>query len=565
MQNKSLTKLYFLGGLEEVGKNCYCVEHEDEIIMIDCGIKMPGMENYGFDHIIPDFSYVTKRKEKFKSLIITHGHEDHIGAIPYLLKELDFLKIYAPKIAVELISRKLRDFSIEPNKYKIFEVNDDWSLKTKHFFIEPYNMVHSIPDTYGYFITSPNGVISTTADYRFDFTPLGPITNFNKISQYSSKKCTLLVADSTNSLVPGFSRSETEVVQNIDTVFSKCKGRLIVSAFSSNIYRLQEIVKKAIKFKRKILIYGRSMERNLQASLKLNYINIDNINDLFIKSSQTKNLMSHEILILCTGSQGEPLSSLQKMSNGKHPSIKIVRGDSILFSSKPIPGNFLAVEIMVNKLSRLGAKVIQTNNNLPLHTSGHANQNEQKLMFALLKPKYFMPMHGEYNMLVEHSKTAAKMGIPFDNSFVCKNGDVVALDNGRAFLNGEIESGVTYIDGSNKVDLNNDLIKTRNSLLNNGMISVIYTVDKAGKSLLYSPVIISRGTFYVKENAKLIYQLQGSIAAKVNEILNKANYMQSKSSTEVTINNSIIRLTSDFIYKRKKRIPLVSPICLLEN
>ncbi len=558
--NHKLTYTYHLGGLEEVGKNCYAIEHDDEIIMIDCGVKMPRQKDLGCETIIPDFTHIKENIEKFKGIFITHGHEDHIGAIPWLLKQISCPKIYAPRIACEFLRRKFKEHKInlEELKCELIETHHDFVLKTKYFTIKPFITVHSIPDAFGLVIDTPNGKIVTSGDYKFDLTPIGPITDFHRITEAGQEGCDLLLADSTNSLVPGYSRSEAIVLENIDHVFASAKGRIIVSTFSSNIYRIQQIVNVAIKYNRKILVFGRSMDRGIEASLRLKYIKCHNPRDIFIKPKQADSIDNSKILIICTGSQGEPMAVLNRISKKQHNDITITRGDTIIFSSNPIPGNFLPVKIIVNRLSRLGANVIQSSSLQPLHTSGHAPINEQKWMFAMLKPKNFMPIHGEYNMLDAHCKTAIKMGVDKDNVFICKNGDRLSLNKGKVSFAETIKSGVIYVDGNNFTPYKDNIMTARNTLLNSGVIIVIYILNNKSQYQIIKPIITSRGTFYVKENLKMLYELRMEIFKDIERELKKE-------TDQKIIEQRICDIASSFIHKRKRRNPLVIPVKLINN
>ena len=553
MENKK-TKWYSLGGLEEVGKNCYCIEHEEEIIMIDCGVKMPQVNDIGYDTIIPDFRYIKENNKKFVGIFITHGHEDHIGAIPWLIKQATIPKIYAPIYATELIKRKLKYLKNKNLKIpEIFEINKDFTIETKYFKIRYYINVHSIPDSFGIIIETPNGIIVTTGDYKFDLTPLGPKTEFHKLSEIGLKGVTLLLSDSTNSMVDGTSISEKMVIKNLKNVIMMAKGRVLFSTFSSNVYRLQQVINIATELNKKILIFGRSMNMGLEASLRLGYIKCQNPDQVFIKPIDAKKYPLNKILIVCTGSQGEEMAVLSRISSGSHREIKINYGDTIIFSSNPIPGNYLPIKIMINKLLRQGANVITNSKLNPLHTSGHANRDDQKLLFSLIKPKYFTPIHGEYSMFVAHKQTAIETNIKEENVNICKNGEILIIDKGTVIKSkNTVLANDIYVNGS-KLSIIDDLRRERLLLAENGFIACIFSFSLGSEKLLVNPIIISRGTFFVKNNSSLVYRLQKDLYEKINECLKNKQKLEE-------IKKTIINYSRFFIMKRKQRNPLIIPI-----
>ena len=409
------TKVYALGGLGEVGKNMYCIEHDNEIIIIDAGVKFAEEGLPGIDYIIPDYSYLVKNQKKIKALLITHGHEDHIGGIPFLLQLVTVPFIYASPLASALIKRKLEERKLTKAS-KIIEIDDSSRVETKFFNIGFFRTNHSIPESVGIIINTPNGRIVTTGDFKFDLTPVGEPADFQKMSFLGTTGVTLLMSDSTNAEVPTFSLSEKVVANSIQNEFRKTEGRIIVATFASNVDRVQQIVQAAVKFDRRILVFGRSMENVIQTSRKLGHIKCPD--RYFIKSDEAKKFPDSQLLILCTGSQGEPLAALSRIAAGTHKFIRIKPTDTIIFSSSPIPGNAASINRVVNKLFRLGARVLTHSPLNSLHTSGHASQEEQKLMLLLTSPKYFFPVHGEYRMLKIHSELAHDVGIPKENTFV---------------------------------------------------------------------------------------------------------------------------------------------------
>ena len=421
--NKTIdTKVYALGGLNEIGKNMYCVEHDNEIIIIDAGVKFAEEGLPGIDYVIPDYSYLKRNENKIRGLLITHGHEDHIGGIPFLLQVVKIPFIYASPLACAMITRKLEEKRLT-NATHLIRIDDEYQIKTKYFNIGFFKTNHSIPESLGIIINSPNGRIVSTGDFKFDLTPVGDPADFQKMSFLGETGVTLLLSDSTNAEVPTFSKSEKQVAYAVQEEFRKTEGRLIVATFASNVHRVQQIVEAAVKFNRKILVFGRSMENNIQVSRQMGYIKAPD--SFFISNNEAKKLPDNEILILCTGSQGEALAALSRIANGTHKFVKIKPGDTVVFSSSPIPGNASSINVVVNRLFRAGAKVLVNTAFNNLHTSGHASQEEQKLMLLLTKPKYFFPVHGEYRMLKIHAELSQEVGVPKENTFVLSNGDTI--------------------------------------------------------------------------------------------------------------------------------------------
>ncbi|MEG1351353.1 MAG: ribonuclease J, partial [Bacilli bacterium] len=415
------TNLIVLGGLGEVGKNMYAVMHEDEIIIIDAGISFPEGDILGVDYVIPDYTFLKQNQAKIKALIITHGHEDHIGAIPFLLQSLDVPAIYAPNQAKELIELKLIDRGVKYNN--LFVYNDTTILNFKHIKVEFFRTTHSIPDSHGIYITTPSGTIVTTGDFKFDLTPIGPVADLHKMADIGRRGVDLLISDSTNALNEGFSMSESKVDNALGDVFAKYNNnRLIIATFASNIYRLKHIVETCFKYNRKLCIFGRSMENNIQISLKGGYINHK---ELFVTPEEANNLKPGEVAILCTGSQGEPLAALSRIADGTHRQIKNRPDDIVIFSSSVIPGNALSISRIINKLYLRGVKVFTNTSLEEIHTSGHASAEELKLMIRLLMPKNLMPFHGDYRMLKAHQNIGIDCGLAKENTFILKNGDVL--------------------------------------------------------------------------------------------------------------------------------------------
>lgn len=547
------TLVFALGGLGEVGKNMYILEHHDEIIIIDAGVMFPEENLLGVDYVIPDYSYLVRNQKKIKALIITHGHEDHIGGLPFLVQRLNIPMIYATRFAKALINRKLEERRLK-TKVKITEIDATSKIQTKHFNVGFFNVIHSIPDSLGLLINTPNGRVVSTGDFKFDLTPVGASSDYQIMSYMGEIGIDLLLSDSTNSEVNGFSISERDVSKSIMDIFKKTEGRIIIATFASNVYRVQQIIESAIANNRKIAVFGRSMDNVVTIARNLGHINAQNKH--FINAHQLNQLPANEVCIICTGSQGEPLAALSRIANGTHRQISIIPGDTVVFSSSPIPGNAKSVSHVVNQLTRAGANVLTNSPLTSLHTTGHASKEEQKLMLQLIKPKYFMPMHGEYRMLKTHEQTAIQTGIPKENIFVCANGDVVVLRDHVAFASDmRVQADDIYVDGNDSSGLSTAVLKDRKILADNGMVSVVVTIDSRYNKILCKPSIVSRGFVFIKENQSLIKEAE----QVVYEALKKK---MAQKTTFGEIKNTIRSSLEPFLYKHTQRNPLVIPVIL---
>ena len=553
INRKTDTLVYAMGGLGEVGKNMYCFEHDDEIIIIDCGVLFPGESLPGVDYVIPDWSYLVKNQAKIKAMIITHGHEDHIGAIPFFLQSVHLKEIYAPRFAKALIEKKLEEHRLLRN-CRILTIDEASHIQTKYFDVGFYNTIHSFPDSLGVFVNTPNGRAVETGDYKFDFTPIGEKSDFQKMAYMGQIGVTLLMSDSTNSGVPGFSISERKVAATLLEQMRKTPGRLLVSTFASNVMRLNQILEGAVSCNRKVAIFGRSMENVVEIARKNGVIHIPD--DSFITGNELNTLPPNRICIVCTGSQGEPMAALSRIANGTHRFLKIIPGDTVIFSSNPIPGNATSVGSVVNKLTRIGANVIVNSPLTSLHTTGHAPQEEQKLMLNLIEPKYFMPIHGEYKMLVQHAYTAQVCGIEPERCLICSNGDIVVMRDGECFIaNERIQTDAVYVDGNDASGLSTLVVKDRQILANSGMVAVIVTIDSRYNRILCRPSIVSRGFVYIKDNQTLL---------KEAEVL-LYDALKTKMQQRITFNdikNTIRGTLEPFLYQKTKRNPIVIPVIM---
>lgn len=551
-QQKNDTLIFALGGLNEVGKNMYCIQHDDEIIAIDAGVMFPEENLLGVDYVIPDFNYLIKNSKKFKALIITHGHEDHIGGVPFLYQMVQPQKLYAPKFAKALLEKKFQERKI--SNVTINEIDSNSRIKTKNFIIGFFNVVHSIPDSLGVLVNSPNGRIMSTGDFKFDLTPVGTNTDYQKIAFIGASGVDLLLSDSTNSQVDSFSISERKVATAIQDIFKATTGRIIIATFASNVYRVAQIVEAAIKNKRKIAVFGRSMDRVMEIGLKMKTIKANSSN--FITDQELNTIPASQTCIICTGSQGESLAALSRIANGTHRQIKIIPGDTVIFSSNPIPGNAQSVDGVVNLLVRLGANVITNSPLNSIHTTGHASCEEQKLMLQLVCPKYFMPMHGEYKMLLTHAQTAMSVGIPQDNIFICSNGDQLILRKHKVYRSDtRIQADDIYVDGNDASGLSTAVIKDRKILSDNGLVAVVVAIDSRYNKILAKPNIVSRGFVYIKESQQMLKQAE-------TIVYNALKQTMTKKVTFNELKNTVRESLGPFLYQQTSRNPIIIPVIM---
>ncbi len=536
-------KIFALGGLGEVGKNCYCFDYKNQLFVVDAGILFPDEHLLGVDYVIPDFSYLKANEERIVGLFITHGHEDHIGGIPFLLKQVKIKKIYAAGVAVDLIESKLQEH--KDLKPVIVEYKSHFKYTFKDIEVSFIRMNHSIPDSFGIVFKTPHGNIFHTGDFKIDFTPIGPGCEYDKLTKIGNEGVLCLLADSTNCMIDGWTSSETTVKKSILELFSHIEDRIIVATFASNIYRVQQVVEASTINNRKIAIFGRSMEKTIEIGQEIGYIKAPK--NTFIQPHEINNYKPGEVTLLCTGSQGEPMAALSRVAGGTHKYIKLLPNDTVIFSSSPIPGNQEGVNKTINNLFKRGANVIVHSPITDTHTSGHAAAGELKFMHTVTKPKFFIPVHGEYRMQQYHTKIAAECGVKKENCFVIENGEVVSLTKNKGSITGKVQSGDVYVDGSRIGDISSQIIRERKCLSDDGLFSIILTVNSKTKQIVGEPQVVSRGFVYMKDNEaltkKLIAQSKDIVVSEIKK-QKQLNFNMIKNTLQESISKAIFKETS---------------------
>lgn len=543
-------KIIPLGGLGEIGKNMTAFEYRDEIIVIDCGLAFPDEDLYGVDMVIPDITYLVKNKSKVKGILITHGHEDHIGALPYILKQIN-VPVYGTKLTLGLIETKLEDHRMMKDCI-LKELKPGEFVEFEYFKAEFIRNNHSIPDSCSIALHTPIGVIVHTGDFKVDFTPIdNEVIDIQRLAQLGKQGVLLLMADSTNCLHKGYTMSEKTVGETLENLFGKASGRIIVSTFASNVHRLQQISNCALKYNRKIAFSGRSMEKISEVARRLGYLHIPE--DMIISLEDINNYPKDRITIVTTGSQGESMAALTRIASSTHRYIQIEKGDMIIISASPIPGNEKAVSNVINDLTEKGANVIYKSIE-EIHVSGHACEQELRLMQALLQPKFFIPIHGEFKHLMTHGHIAESMGVDKQNIFMLEVGDIFELTRKSGMISGKVPSGRVLIDGMGVGDVGNMVLRDRKNLAEHGMITVVVAIDKQGKSILCGPDIISRGFVYVRDSEELMKDIKDIVRESVY------NCLQNNITQWAEIKNSIRREVDTFVYKKMKKKPMILPV-----
>ena len=550
---KPKLKIIPLGGLHEVGKNITVFEYDDEIVLVDCGLSFPEDDMLGVDLVIPDITYLKRNEEKIKGLIITHGHEDHIGSVPYLLKQID-IPVYAPKLAMGLIRNKLEEHRILRSS-TLIEVTQGQKIKFgKYFEVEFIRSTHSIPDSVMLAIKTPVGTILHTGDFKVDYTPIdGKIMDLGRIAELGNEGILALMSDSTNAERKGFTMSESSIGPVFDELFDGCTKRIVVATFASNVHRVQQIVSSAVKYHRKIAICGRSMINMITTAKELGYI--DCPDDIFIDIDTMSTYNDEQLVIITTGSQGETMSALTRMAAGDHRKVKITPNDLVIISANPIPGNEKSVSKVIDDLMQIGAEVVYSAL-ADVHVSGHACQEEQKLIFALSKPKFFIPVHGEYRQLRAHSETAQMMGIPAKNIVMMENGRVVELDENEMKLGGMVPNGRVLVDGLGVGDVGNIVLRDRQHLSQDGLIVIVLTMDSSTGEVVAGPDVISRGFVYVRESENLMDDVKNVVRHEIRKCEEKGI------RDWATIKSTVRENLRDYIFTKTKRNPMIIPIIM---
>ncbi len=541
-------KIIPLGGLEQIGMNITAYEYEDSIIVVDCGLAFPTEDMLGVDLVIPDVSYLKDNIDKVKGFVITHAHEDHIGSLPYILPQVN-VPIYATKLTMGIIENKLKEHNlVKSTKRKV--IKHGQSINLGCFRIEFIRTNHSIADSAAFAIYTPVGTIVHTGDFKVDYTPVfGDSFDLQRLGEIGKKGVLALLADSTNVERPGFTMSERTVGKTFDNLFAENTAhRIIVATFASNVDRVQQIINSAIKFDRKVVIEGRSMVNIITTASELGYINIPD--NLMIDIDQIKNYPPEKVVLITTGSQGEAMAALSRMASNVHKKVSIMPGDTVILSSSPIPGNEKHVSKIINDLSRMGAKVIFQDT----HVSGHACQEELKLIYALTKPKYAIPVHGEYRHLVRHAELAQTMGVEKDNVFILSSGDVLELEENQARVVDKVTAQGILVDGLGVGDVGNIVLRDRQHLSENGLLVVVVTLEKYTNEILSGPDIVSRGFVYVRESENLLVEAKTVVEDALDKCLNRNSSDWSK------MKNVIKDSLGDFVWKRTKRSPMILPI-----
>ena len=548
---KENLKIIPLGGIEEIGKNITVFEYGNDIVLVDCGVAFPEDDMLGIDLVIPDFSYLEKNKDKLRGLVITHGHEDHIGAIAYLLKQID-VPIYATKLTCGLIQNKLQEHHLDKTA-KLNVVKQGQTVVFGKMRVEFIRSCHSIPDAVALAIHTPVGTVVHTGDFKIDYTPIDDQKiDLGRLAELGNKGVLALLSDSTNAERKGYTMSESTVGEVFDKLFSNCKKRIVIATFASNMHRVQQIVNSAVANNRKIAVCGRSMINMIQTAVELGYIHAPK--NMFIDIDMIKNYSDDQLVIITTGSQGEPMSALTRMANGEHRKVNINSNDLVIISATPIPGNEKFVAKVIDDLMKIGAEVVYSSL-ADVHVSGHACQEEQKLMLSLVRPKYFIPVHGEYRQLIAHRNTARQMGIPADNIILMKNGRIVELNENEAKLSGTVPVGKVFVDGLGVGDVGNIVLRDRQHLSQDGLIVVVLTMDSLG-NVVAGPDIISRGFVYVRESENLMEEVRNIINIEVMNCVD--NHIKDWATIKSNIRDSL----KDYIFQTTKRNPMILPIIM---
>lgn len=551
-KEKEKIRIIPLGGVSEIGKNLTAIEYKNDIIVIDCGLRFPDEEMFGIDIVIPDISYLVKNIDKVRGIFLTHGHEDHIGALPYVLKQLN-VPVYGTKLTLGIVESKLKEHGLL-STVELIRISARDVVKLESVSVEFIKTNHSIADSVAIAIHTPLGVILHTGDFKIDYTPIdGVVADLSRFAELGKKGVLVMLADSTNVERPGYTMSESTVGETFENIFSEANGRIIVATFASNIHRIQQIITAANKYGRKVAVSGRSMENIVAVAAELGYISADK--EVVIGIDNINKYNDNQIVIITTGSQGEPMSALSRMAASEHKKVNIVPGDTVIISATPIPGNEKLVSRVINQLFKKGAEVIYEAL-ADVHVSGHACQEELKLMHTLVRPKFFLPVHGEYRHLKQHAELAVKLGLPQENIVIADNGDVIEVTRDSIKKNGTVISGQVFVDGLGVGDVGNIVLRDRKHLSQDGILTVVVTIEKESGSVIAGPDIISRGFVYVRESEDLMEEARIIVKDALREC-------EEKHITEwATIKSNIRDALRLFLYEKTKRKPMILPIIM---
>lgn len=551
---KNALSIFALGGINEIGKNMYVIQYADDLLIVDCGAKFPDESLLGIDLIIPDITYLQEHKEKIKGLIVTHGHEDHIGGIPYLLKKIN-VPIYGTRFTLGLIELKLKEHKLL-RETELIEIGSDSALHFGQIDVSFFRTNHSIPDCLGIVFQTPEGNVVHTGDFKFDLTPVNnQFADIHKMAEVGTQGVLVLISESTNAERPGLTPSEKLVGHHIEEAFLHAERKVIISTFASNVNRIQQIVDATIVTNRKLALLGRSMVNVVDVALERGYLTIPE--DLLIDAREIKYLPPEDVVVLCTGSQGEPLAALARLASGNHREVKILPEDTVILAASPIPGNEKGVSRIVDNLFQLGAKVIYgSSSNTGMHVSGHGYQEDLKLMLTLMKPKFFIPIHGEFRMLHQHRLLAESVGVKRGHTFIIKNGDVVDIENAKARQTRKIPSGDTYVDGIGIGEVEGIVLRDRKQLSEDGMLVIVLTLSKADGSIILEPDTISRGFVYAKESEDLLLKVNVLVKATISEL-------QEESKQQLfVLKREIKKAVGQYLFSQTKRKPMILPIII---
>ncbi|WP_218669717.1 ribonuclease J [Ferroacidibacillus organovorans] len=541
-----------LGGIGEIGKNMTAYAYGNDMIVVDAGLKFPDEEMLGIDIVIPDISYLTDNKQRLRGIFITHGHEDHIGGLPYVLKSLQ-VPVYATRLTLGLIEGKLREHGIL-DQSKLIPITNESEVTLGHFKVSCFRVNHSIPDSVGFAIDTPEGVVVQTGDFKFDQTPVDGIhADYAKMTALGERGVLALLSDSTNAERPGFTPSERSVGATIERVFQTAPGRVILATFASNIHRVQQVIRAAERNGRKVAIVGRSMVNNVSVAKDLGYLEVEP--DTLIELEELSRFETHEVALLTTGSQGEPMSALTRMARATHRKVEIYSGDTVIIASSPIPGNEKSISRTIDLLQRIGADVIYQPGS-GVHVSGHGSQEELKLMLNFIRPKYFVPVHGEFRMLRKHAELATATGVNQDHIFMLELGDVFEIQDGTPRVSGKVTAGAILIDGLGVGDVGNIVLRDRKLLSQDGILVVVLTMSKQTGQLLSGPDIISRGFVYVRESEELLDEANRVVAATLQRLM--TDRVSDWSGLKMGVRDALTR----FLYEQTRRRPMVLPIIM---